>query len=63
MNSQLPHAKGRISVQAGERDSSQGGSSVTSTIEGQNSTLSTSLNNSEVADITQCVTSTPSATQ
>jgi len=56
-NSQLPPAKRRVSVPAGERDSSQGGSSVASTIQGQNSTLSSSLNNSRVAEIT------PSATQ
>jgi len=62
-NSQLPPAKGRVSVPVGERDSSQGGSSVPSTIQGQNSTPSSSLNNSRVADINQRVTSTPSATQ
>jgi len=56
-NSQLPPAKRRVSVPAGERDSSQGGSYVASTIKGQNSTPSSSLNNSRVADIT------PSATQ
>ena len=52
-----------MSVTAGERYSSQGGSSVRSTIHGQNYTLSSSLNNSRFADITQCVTSTPSAAQ
>jgi len=62
-NSQLLPAKRRISVAAGERDSSQGGSSVPSTIQGQNSTPSSSLNNSRVPDITQSVASTPSATQ
>ena len=62
-NSQLPPAKRRVSVPAGERDSSQGGSSVRSTIQGQNSTPSSSLNNSRVADITERVTSTLSATQ
>jgi len=62
-NSQLPHAKRRVSVPAGGRDSSQGGRSVPSTIQGQNSTPSSLLNNCCVADITQCVTSTPSATQ
>jgi len=56
-NSQRPPAKRRVSVPAGERDSSQGGSSVASTIQGQNSTPSSLLNNSRVADIT------PSATQ
>jgi len=62
-NSQLAPAKRRISVPAGERDSSQGGSSVASTIQGQNSTPISSLNNSHVADINQRVTSTLSATQ
>jgi hypothetical protein len=62
-NSELPPAKRRVSVPAGKRDSSQGGSSVASTIQGQNSILSSSLNNSRVADITQRVTSTPSATR
>jgi len=62
-NSLLPPAQICISAPAGERDTSQGGSSVASTIHGQNATLSSSLNNSGVADITQCVTSTPSATQ
>jgi len=61
--SQLPPAKWRVSVPAGERDSSQGGSSLASTIQGQNSTPSSSLNNSRVADITQNITSTPSATK
>jgi len=55
--SQLPPAKRRVSVPAGERDSAQGGSSVASTIQGQNSTPSSSLNNSRFADIT------PSPTQ
>jgi len=62
-NSQLPPAKRRVSVPAGERDSTQGGSSVASTIQGQNSIPSSSLNNSRVADISQRVISTPSATQ
>ena len=62
-NSQLPPAKRCISVPVGERDSSQGESSVPSTLQGQNSTPSSSLNNSRVADINQPVTSTPSATQ
>jgi len=61
-NSQLPPAERRISVLASERDSSQGGSSVPSTIEGQNSTPSFLLNNSGFVDITQRVTSTPSTT-
>jgi hypothetical protein len=62
-NSQLPPPGRQVSVPAGERDSSQGGSSVRSTIQGQNSAPSSSLNNSRVAAITQRVTSTPSATQ
>jgi hypothetical protein len=62
-NSQLPPAKRRVSVLVGEGDSSQGEISVPSTIQGQNSTPSSSLNNSCVADINQRVTSTPSATQ
>jgi hypothetical protein len=61
-NSELSPAKRRVSIPAGDRDSSQGGSSVALTIQGQNSTPSSSLNNSHVADITQCVTSTLSAT-
>jgi hypothetical protein len=62
-NSQLPPAKRRVSAPAGKRDSSQGESSGSSKIPGQNSTPSSSLNNSGVADITQRVTVTPSATQ
>ena len=62
-NSQLSSAKRRVSVPAGERDPSQGGSFVSSTIEGENSTPSSSLNNYRVADITQRVTSTLFATQ
>jgi len=62
-NSQLPPAKRHVSVLAGERDSSQEGSSAASTIQGQNSIPSSALNNSRIADITQRVTSTPSATQ
>jgi len=62
-NSQLPLAKRDVSVPAGERDSSQGESSIASTIQGQNSTPSASQNNSRVADITQRMASTPSAAQ
>jgi hypothetical protein len=62
-NFQLPPAKRHVSVPAGQRVSSQGGSSVASTIQGQNSTPSSLLNNSRVADITQHMTSTPSTTQ
>ena len=47
----------------GERDSSQGGSSIDSTIPGQNPTPASSLNNSGVADLTQRVTCTLSAEQ
>jgi len=62
-NSQLPPSKRRVSVPAGERDSSQGGSSVPSTIQCQNYTPSSLLNNSRVGDITQLGTYTQSATQ
>jgi hypothetical protein len=62
-NSHLLPAKRRVSVPAGQSDSSQGGSSVASIIQGQKSTPSSSLNNARVADITQRVTSTPTATQ
>jgi len=62
-NSELPPAKRRISLLAVERDSSQGWSSVASTIQSKNSTPSSSLNNSHIADITQRITSTSSATQ
>jgi len=61
-NSQHPPAKSCISAPVGERDSSQGESSIPSTLQGQNSTPSSLLNNSRVADINQCVTSTPAAT-
>jgi len=61
-NSQLPTAMKRVSVPAGEKDSPQEWSSVASTIQGQISTPSFSLNNSRIADATQCLTSTPSAT-
>ena len=60
---QLPPASRRISVPVGERDSSQGGSSVASTMQSQNCNPSSALNNSRVADITQCITSSPSGTQ
>jgi hypothetical protein len=62
-NSHIPPAERCVSVPAGERDSSPGGSSVASTIQSQNSIPSSSLNNSCTADITQCMTSTPSAMQ
>lgn len=62
-NSQYPPAKRFISIPAVEGDSSQEGRSVASTLKYQNSTSSSSLNNSRIADITQRVTSTASATQ
>jgi len=62
-NSRLQPAQRCVSGPAGERDFSQGRSSVASTIEGQNSIPSSSVNNSRVADITQRVTSTSSATK
>jgi len=62
-NPQLPPVKISVFVQAGKRDSSQGGSSIASTIQGQNTTPTSSQNNSRVADITKRVTSTPSAIQ
>jgi len=62
-NSELPPARRRVSVPAGKRYYSQGRSSVASTIEGQNSTPLSWLNNSRIADITQYVSSSPSATQ
>jgi len=62
-NSQLPPAKRCISVPAGKRDSSHGGSSVPSTIQGYNSIPLSSQNNFCVADITQHVISTPSSTE
>jgi len=62
-NSQLLPAKRRVSVPAGERDSFQWGSSVASTMQGQNSTPSSSPNHSRVAGITQRAISTTSTTQ
>jgi len=61
-NAQVPPAKRRISVPGCKRDSARGGSSIASMIPGQNITPSSSQNNSCVADITQSVTSAPSAT-
>jgi hypothetical protein len=63
VNSQLPPAKRRVLVPADERDSSQGGSFVPSTIQGHHSTPSSSLNNPRVANITEHVTYTLSAIQ
>ena len=62
-NSQLPTAKAQVSHPPGERDCSEGGSSVATTIQGVNSIPSSSLNNSRVADITQRVTSTQYASR
>jgi hypothetical protein len=62
-NNEHPPAMAHVSKPAGERDSCQEGSSVASTIQGQNSTPSSLPNNSLVADITEFVTSTPSAIQ
>jgi hypothetical protein len=62
-NAQFLLAMRCVSVPAGERGSSQGGSSVPSTMHSQNSTPASLLNNSGIADITQCVTCTLSATQ
>jgi len=55
-NCQHPPGKRHVSVPAVERDSSQGGTSVVSTIQGQNSTASSSLNNFRFADITPSTT-------
>jgi hypothetical protein len=60
---QLPPAKRRLSVPVGERESFQRGRSIPSTIQNQNSTTSSSLNDSRIADITQHVNSTQSAPQ
>jgi len=62
-NSHLPPAKRCVSAPAAKRDSSQGGSSVASPINGQNSTPSSLLNNSGLVNVTQSVPSTLSATQ
>jgi len=62
-NSPLPPAKRHVSVPAGKRESYPGVCSVASTIQGQNSTPSSSLNKSHVADITRRMTSTPSTIQ
>ena len=63
MNTQSPPAQRRVSERTGERDSSQGRSSIASGIQSQNSTPLSSLYDSRVADMTQNMTSTPSATQ
>jgi hypothetical protein len=51
-----------VFVLAGEKDSSQAGSSVPSTIQGQNCTPSSSLNKSRDAENNQHLTSTPDTT-
>jgi hypothetical protein len=61
-NSQLPPAKTLVSAPTGKSHTSQGGSSVACSIPGQNSTPLALLNNSGVADMTQRMTVTPSAT-
>jgi hypothetical protein len=52
-----------LTLPAGERDTSPGGSSEPSTIQGQNPTPLSSLNNFRIASIPQWVDSTPTATQ
>jgi hypothetical protein len=59
--SQLSPAKRCVSALSGKRDSSQSGSSITSTFPGHNSTPSSLLNNLGMADRSQHVTSTPPA--
>jgi len=61
-NSQLRSAKRPVSVLAGLWDTFPGGSSIPYTIQGQNSNPLSSQNYSRLADITQCMASTPSAT-
>jgi hypothetical protein len=61
--SQLAPGMRRVSIPVGKRDSSQGGSSIPSTIQGQNSTPSSWRKNSCIAEINQRVASTLSATQ
>jgi len=62
-DSQVPPAKIHVSIPACERDAPEGGSSEASSFPGQNSSPSLLLNNSGVADITQCATFSLSATQ
>jgi len=66
-NSHLAPAGRCVSIPAGKRHSSQGGSSVATTIQGQNYTHQSSPNTSHVEDITQSATQqhsiiTPTAT-
>lgn len=62
-NSPLPPAKRCVSVFGGKWDSSEQRSSVASPIESKKSTPSSLLNNSRIADMTQCLTSTASTSQ
>jgi hypothetical protein len=62
-NSQLLPGNHNVSGPAGKRDSSEAESSICCTIRGRNSTRSSLLNNSHLADITQHVTFTQSASQ
>ena len=62
-NAQLPPPKRRVSAPAGERYSSQRGSSKASTNQGQNTSRSLLLNISRLLDITEWKTSTSSAAQ
>jgi hypothetical protein len=62
-NSQPPPAKQCVFIIAGDSNSSEGGSSVMSTLKCQNSTRSTSLNNCRILDITQYLTPSLSPTQ
>jgi len=62
-NSQHCPAPRRVSAAAGDRDFSEGVSTVATTIHGQNSTPPSWLNDSGVASITQHMTSNLSATQ
>jgi hypothetical protein len=61
--SRLPPAKRRISIPAGKRGSFQGGFTVASIIQGKDSILSSSLNNSRIADINRRLTYTLSASK
>jgi hypothetical protein len=61
-NTQLPPAERHVSAVAGNRITSQGVSSVPSSIHSQNSIPLSLQNNSGVADITQYLTSTLPAT-
>jgi hypothetical protein len=58
--SQLQNAEKRVSLPVRESDCSEGGSSVPSTIQGQNSTRPSWFNSSRVGDFNEWVTSNPS---